>query len=280
MTDVERLARFVVARSWDDLSDPAREGAEDPVLDALGCALGALDAAPVRAVRGVSRRVRRPAPVHADRRRPQRPRPGSALQRRTRPLSRLQRLLLRPRRDLPSERQPLPRCSPPPNTRTPPEGSCWSRSRSPIRCSAGSRTRRPCVRSGFDHTTQGAYAVAAGVAKALRLDATQTANAIAIAGTALNALRVTRTGALSHWKGLAYPFTAFGAVDAVFLAARGISGPAEVFEGNKGFMRLDRRPVRDRLGARGPRARPAHLPQALQRRDPLPIRARGAARAA
>ena len=29
--------------------------------------------------------------------------------------------------------------------------------------------------------------------------------AIAIAGTSLNALRVTRTGALSHWKGLAYP---------------------------------------------------------------------------
>jgi 2-methylcitrate dehydratase len=47
---------------------------------------------------------------------------------------------------------------------------------------------------------------------------------------------VTRTGALSQWKGLAYPFTAFGAVEAVFLAARGITGPLEVFEGNKGFM--------------------------------------------
>ncbi|HET8557486.1 MAG TPA: MmgE/PrpD family protein, partial [Gaiellaceae bacterium] len=61
-------------------------------------------------------------------------------------------------------------------------------------------------------------------------------NAIAIAGTALNALRVTRTGALSQWKGLAYPFAAAAAVEAVFLAARGITGPAEVFEGNKGFM--------------------------------------------
>jgi 2-methylcitrate dehydratase len=40
---------------------------------------------------------------------------------------------------------------------------------------------------------------------------------------------------LSQWKGVAYPFTAFGAVEAAFLAARGISGPAEVFEGNKGF---------------------------------------------
>src|SRR5439155_2515743 len=89
---------------------------------------------------------------------------------------------------------------------------------------------------GFDHTTQGSFAAAAGAAKALRLGETETANALAIAGTALNALRVTRTGALSQWKGLAYPFTAFGAVEAAFLASRGITGPAEVFEGNKGFM--------------------------------------------
>jgi 2-methylcitrate dehydratase len=79
-------------------------------------------------------------------------------------------------------------------------------------------------------------AAAAGVAKALRLGEPETANAVAVAGTALNALRVTRTGELSQWKGLAYPFTAFGAVEAAFLAARGITGPAEVFEGNKGFM--------------------------------------------
>jgi 2-methylcitrate dehydratase len=68
------------------------------------------------------------------------------------------------------------------------------------------------------------------------MDARRTAHALAIAGTAFNALRVTRTGALSHWKGLAYPNTAFGATHAAFLAARGITGPLEVFEGNKGFM--------------------------------------------
>jgi 2-methylcitrate dehydratase len=94
----------------------------------------------------------------------------------------------------------------------------------------------PVRAKGFDHTTQGSYAAAAGVAKALRLGEAETANAVAIAGTALNALRVTRTGALSQWKGLAYPFTAFGAVEAAFLAARGVTGPSEVFEGNKGFM--------------------------------------------
>ena len=96
----------------------------------------------------------------------------------------------------------------------------------------------PVRHKGFDHTTQGAYAAAAGVAKALGLDQYKTANAISISGTTNNALRVTRTGELSHWKGLAYPNTAFAATHAAFLAMRGITGPRAVFEGNKGFMEV------------------------------------------
>lgn len=93
----------------------------------------------------------------------------------------------------------------------------------------------PVRAKGFDHTVQGAYAAAAAVARALGLTVGQTANAIAIAGTANNALRVTRTGDLSHWKGLAYPNTAKEATFAALLAQRGIAGPAQVFEGNKGL---------------------------------------------
>jgi len=83
---------------------------------------------------------------------------------------------------------------------------------------------------------QGAYAAAAGIASALHLDPARAAHAIAISGTAQNALRVTRTGRLSHWKGLAYPNVAFGAIHAALLAMRGITGPLEVIEGRKGFM--------------------------------------------
>ena len=88
---------------------------------------------------------------------------------------------------------------------------------------------------GFDHVTQGAFSTAAGAAKALGLDRERIANAVAISGTANNALRVTRTGALSHWKGLAMPNTGRNGVHAAFLAARGVTGPPEVFEGNKGW---------------------------------------------
>lgn len=93
------------------------------------------------------------------------------------------------------------------------------------------------VRSrGFDHTVLGMLGMAAGAARVRGLTPMQAANAIAITGTAFNALRVTRTGRLSNWKGLAAPNAAFGATHAVALAAHGITGPDQMFEGNKGLM--------------------------------------------
>lgn len=93
----------------------------------------------------------------------------------------------------------------------------------------------PVRDNGFDHTVQGAYAAAAGAAYGLGLNEEETANALAISGTAYNALRVTRTGNLSHWKGLAFPSTGWTSTHSAFLAKYGITGPEEVFEGNKGF---------------------------------------------
>jgi 2-methylcitrate dehydratase len=94
----------------------------------------------------------------------------------------------------------------------------------------------PVRARGFDHTTQMAFAAAAGSARALGLDEEATANAIAIAGTTGIDLRVTRTGRLSNWKGLAAAHAGLDALNATFLALGGITGPREVFEGNKGFM--------------------------------------------
>jgi 2-methylcitrate dehydratase len=94
----------------------------------------------------------------------------------------------------------------------------------------------PIRNRGFDHATHLAYSASAGAARALGMDAERAAHAIAISGTALNALRVTRTGALSNWKGLAAPFAASSALEATLLARLGVTGPLGVFEGNKGFM--------------------------------------------
>jgi 2-methylcitrate dehydratase len=235
VTAVTRLASFVVDRSWDDLSETARRELKIRVLDSLGCALGALDGPPVQAIRAlVGEFGGRPLCTLIG---------GGA----TAPdrAALYNGALVRYLDFNDSYFAPGETCHPSDNLAPVLAAAEYAGASGrdllvalavsyQVQCRLSDEA--PVRAKGFDHTTQGAYAAAAGVAKALGLGAGQTAHAIAIAGTALNALRVTRTGALSQWKGLAYPFTAFGAVEAGFLAARGISGPAEVFEGNKGFM--------------------------------------------
>ncbi len=94
----------------------------------------------------------------------------------------------------------------------------------------------PVRSKGFDHTVQESYALPAGISKALGMGIEETANAIAISGTANNALRITRTGQISNWKGIASPMVGFAAMQQSFLAKKGLTGPAEIFEGKKGFM--------------------------------------------
>jgi 2-methylcitrate dehydratase len=235
MTAVEQLARFVHARSFDDISADAVAALKIRVLDGLGCALGALDAGPVRAVRAHVDEVGgtplctligggRTAPDRAALFNGAAVRyldfndsyfaPGETCH----PSDNLAPVLAAAEYADASGRDLLAALA------VAYQVQCRLSDEAPVRA------------KGFDHVTQGVYAAAAGTAKALRLDVAETANAIAIAGTSLNALRVTRTGALSPWKGLAYPFAASGAVEAALLAGRGITGPPEVFEGNKGFM--------------------------------------------
>ncbi len=232
---VAQLARFVAAHTWDDVSGAARAELKIRVLDALGCALGALDAAPVRAIRSqLDDFGGRPLStlIGGGRTAPDR----AAL---------YNGALVRYLDFNDSYFAPGETCHPSDNLAPVLAAAEYADASGrelltalaiayQVQCRLSDEA--PVRAKGFDHTTQGAYAAAAGAAKALRLGEPETANAVAIAGTALNALRVTRTGELSHWKGLAYPFTAFAALEAAFLAARGISGPPEVFEGNKGFM--------------------------------------------
>ncbi len=51
MTEVERLANFVVRASYADFSAAAREQLKIRILDSLGCAVGALSARPVQLIR-------------------------------------------------------------------------------------------------------------------------------------------------------------------------------------------------------------------------------------
>ena len=235
MTMVEDLSEFVVTRTFDDLSGAAVHALKVRMLDAVGCALGALDGGPVRALRDhlVDFGGRPWCTTIAG--------PKTAPDRAALYNGALVRYL-----DFnDSYLAKGETCHPSDNVGAMLAAAEYAHgSGQDLLASLAVAYQVQCrlsdvapVRAkGFDHTTQGSYAVAAGVSKALGLDAARTANAIAISGTAFNALRVTRTGTLSNWKGLAYPNTGFCGTHAAFLAKHGITGPMEVFEGNKGFM--------------------------------------------
>jgi 2-methylcitrate dehydratase len=91
---------------------------------------------------------------------------------------------------------------------------------------------------GWDHVTYGAISSAVAACKLLGLDTSRTAHAIGMAGVANVALRQTRSGELSEWKGCAFANAARNGVFAALLAAEGMTGPAPIFEGDLGFMKL------------------------------------------
>jgi 2-methylcitrate dehydratase len=93
----------------------------------------------------------------------------------------------------------------------------------------------PFMERGFDLTTQLTYSVGAGVGKALGLDEAKTAAAVEICGQTGIPLLVVRTTPISQWKGLSSSQVAFGCVNAVFLASRGVTGPKYVIEGSCGL---------------------------------------------
>ena len=230
----ERLAAFVEGARWEGISPEARDALKIRVLDSLGCAFGALSGEPIRMIRqdidefggsplctliGGGKTSPDRAAFH-----------NGALVRyldfndsylapgeTCHPSDNIGAVLAASEYALASGRQFLTALA------VAYQVQCRLCDVAPVRA------------RGFDHTTQGAFAVAAGVGKALELPAARIANALGISGTANNALRVTRTGALSHWKGLAYPNTAFDGLRAAFLAMRGVTGPREGFEGNKGW---------------------------------------------
>lgn len=233
-TEVLELAEFVDRVTFDDIGEEALEQLRIRVLDTLGVAIGALDAEPIRAIRGLLDDLGG-APtstlVGGGRTSPERAAFfTSAL---SRYLDFMDSYLAKGETGHPSDNFGAVLAA------SESVGGSGKELLTALAVAYQVQSRlsdvAPVRAAGFDHTVQGAYAAAAAAAKALRLPAEQIADAVAISGTANNALRVTRTGNLSHWKGLAYPQVAKEGTFAALLAGRGITGPEEVFEGNKGF---------------------------------------------
>jgi 2-methylcitrate dehydratase len=235
VTKSEELAAFVVRVSYEDISEEARRQLKIRILDTLGCAIGALKGEPIRYIKEDLKDFggnRRSTLIGGGQTAPDRAAfYNGAL---VRYLDFNDSYLAKGETCHPSDNLGAVLAASEYANRGGRDFMTALAMAYQVQCRLSDVA--PVRAKGFDHTTQGSYALSAGISKALGLDAETTANAIAICGTAFNALRVTRTGALSHWKGLAYPNTAFCCTHGTFLAMRGVTGPLEVFEGNKGFM--------------------------------------------
>ena len=89
---------------------------------------------------------------------------------------------------------------------------------------------------GWDQGFAVGLSAAAGVCNLLGLSVEQTANAIGMTATSTVPLRVTRSGELTPWKNVATAFAARNGVFATTLAAEGMIGPGNAFEGRCGLF--------------------------------------------
>ena len=88
---------------------------------------------------------------------------------------------------------------------------------------------------GWDQGIFSVVGAVCGAARVMGLSEEQTGNAISLAVTPHLPLGVTRTGELSMWKGAAAASASRSAVFAAQLAAKGMSGPGEPFQGRRGL---------------------------------------------
>ncbi|MFH1087757.1 MAG: MmgE/PrpD family protein [Chloroflexota bacterium] len=89
---------------------------------------------------------------------------------------------------------------------------------------------------GWDYATLHAVGTCLGAGKIMGLSREQLGNAVSLAVVPNICLRQTRLGELANWKGLAGPNGSRNGLVAALLAREGITGPPEPFEGKAGFM--------------------------------------------
>jgi len=238
MTTTGELADFALAVSYDDLDDDVREALKKRVLDSVGIAVGAMDAEPVAQVRetvtdlesGGECRLwgtdRSASPV------------GAAMYNTslTRYLDFMDSFLA------PGE-TPHPSDNIAGIVAVAEDGGCSGAELLTgigvaYEVQAELAWNAPVRDRGWDHVTHTVLSAATGAGAVRGLDREALRCAIGIAGTAHNALRVTRTGGINEWKGIASANAARNAVYSVALADHGMEGPVDLFEGQKGWMQV------------------------------------------
>jgi 2-methylcitrate dehydratase len=254
-TTAEKFATYTAALSYDDLGARAVHSAKRSIIDSIGCALGAYNAEPVRAVCAMAAQLSaaKPATLIGTRIKSSPEMAGFAN-------STMIRYL-----DFSDDYfgGAGMQAGPHPSDNI---GSVLAATES----SGGSGKTfilgtvvayEVCAqlvdhvtlgRNGWDYPIYHSAATALGAGKVLGLTQPQLRHALGLALVANVCLRETRKGELSIWKGLAGPNGSRNGLFAALLAQIGITGPGEPFEGNAGLMKqLDVPFTLGKLGGNG-----------------------------
>ena len=238
MTTTGEMADFVASVAFDDLPDDVVDELGKRILDSVGIAVGALGAGPVEMVADTVTGLESDGPCRLWGREASASPPQAAMHNTTltRYLDFMDSFL-------------APGETPHPSDNIASVLACAERENASGRAviegvgvayevQAQLAWNAPVRDRGFDHVTHTVLSATAGAGKVLGLDREQLRNAIGIAGTAHNALRVTRTGGINEWKGVASANAARNAVYSAILAENGMEGPTNLFEGQKGWKQV------------------------------------------
>lgn len=234
MTKLDDIADFAQRLGYADLSDAERAAFKLHVLDTIGCAIGAIDAAPVLAARRVLDELggrEQCAMIGGGRTSlPQAAFYNGAL---VRYLDFMDAYLAEHGECHPSDNFGSLLAAAEYADRTGADLIGALAVSYQILCRLSHDTK--IMKQSFDHTTTLTFSIAAGAAKLLGLDHAETVNALAIAGADAAGPMANRTEPFSNWKGLASAGCAYRTTFAVLLAREGVTGPHHLFEGPGGL---------------------------------------------
>jgi 2-methylcitrate dehydratase len=235
MNTCERLAAYVTRASWEAISPEARGKLKQHLLDSVGCALGAVQSAPIKTIREQTEFGQGgPCSLIGG---------GAASPERA---AFINSALIRSLDFSDTFLATGEMCHPSDNL-----GGVLAAAELAgingreflvamtvayhVQCRLTS-SGTPIMRSGFSDTVQLSISLAAGMARALRLSEDQAANAIALCAAGSLGLGVNSGGDRTpHWKNLAPAATAFQCIHNVLLAKSGITGPLDVLSNSAGL---------------------------------------------
>ena len=238
MTTTDDFAEFITSTEYDDLSEEVVDGIKKRILDSVGIALGSIGAAPVEIVRETVDELDPeggPCDVWGADGSASPPEAAMLNTALIRYLDYMDSILLPGETPHPSDNVGAAIAT----------GQYADRSGADLITGVGiayevhgeMAAKAPGRDIGWDHihVTFGSTAAAS---KLLGLDYEQVRNAVGIATAAYNPLRVTRTGEISMWKGIASANLARNAVYTAMLANNGMEGPTDAFDGQKGWKEI------------------------------------------